>query len=99
MGFRTTRPQNGEHDHQGIHGKLSITSPVTCSAVINGTSATANNGTVKATFSNKTNTLKVLTTGSNLHLYNDTCPVTANSDAVNFTGSYKFSPKQTITGS
>jgi hypothetical protein len=81
----------------GIHGKLSISSPVSCSAVINGTSATANNGTVKATFTNKTNTLKVLTTGSNLHLYNDTCPVTASGDAVNFTGSYKFMPKQTIT--
>ena len=81
----------------GIHGKLSISSPITCSAVINGTSATANNGTVTATFSNKTNTLKVLTTGSNLHLYNDTCPVTATGDAVNFTTSYKFAPAQKIT--
>jgi hypothetical protein len=81
----------------GIHGKLSISNPISCSAVINGTSATANNGTVKATFTNKTNTLKVLTTGSNLHLYNDTCPVTATGDAVNFTTSYKFTPKQTIT--
>ena len=81
----------------GIHGKLSISSPITCSAVINGTSATANNGTVTATFANKTNTLKVLTTGSNLHLYNDTCPVTATGDAINFTTSYKFTPAQKIT--
>ena len=81
----------------GIHGTLSITSPVTCSAEINGTSATANNGTVQAVFSNKTNTLKVLSTGSNLTLYNDTCPVTANGDAVNFTAAYKFAPKTTIT--
>jgi hypothetical protein len=81
----------------GIHGKLSITSPVTCSAVINGTSATANNGTVTATWSNATSTLKVLTTGSTLHLYNDTCPITATGDAINFTGSYKFSPKTTFT--
>jgi len=79
----------------GIHGKLSV--PNTCSAVINGTSATANNGTVKAKFNNKTSTLKVLTTGSNLHLYKDTCPITATGDAINFTASYKFSPKQTIT--
>ena len=81
----------------GIHGKLSISSPITCSAVINGTSATANNGTVTATFANKTNTLKVLTTGSNLHLYNDTCPVTMTGDAINFTTSYKFTPAQKIT--
>jgi hypothetical protein len=81
----------------GIHGKLSITTPITCSAVINGTSATANNGTVTATWSNATSTLKVLTTGSNLHLYKDTCPITATGDAVNFTASYKFAPKQTIT--
>jgi hypothetical protein len=65
--------------------------------VINGTSATANNGTVTATFANKTNTLKVLTTGSNLHLYNDTCPVTMTGDAINFTTSYKFTPAQKIT--
>jgi hypothetical protein len=82
----------------GIHGTLSVPS-IPCSATIDGTSATAHNGTVKATFSNKTSTLKVLTSGSNLHLYKDTCPVTATNDAVNFTGSYKFSPKQTITGS
>jgi hypothetical protein len=81
----------------GIHGKLSISSPISCSAVINGTSATANNGKVTATFTNKTNTLKVLTKGSNLHLYNDTCPVTATGDAVNFTTSYKFAPAQKIT--
>ena len=81
----------------GIHGKLSISNPISCSAVINGTSATANNGTVTATFSNKTNTLKVLSTGSTLHLYHDTCPVTANNDLVNFTAAYKFAPKTTIT--
>jgi len=80
----------------GIHGKLTITSPISCSAVINGTSATANNGKVTATFTNATNTLKVLTKGSNLHLYNDTCPVTASGDAVNFTASYKFTPAQHI---
>lgn len=81
----------------GIHGKLTV--PSVCSAVINGTSATANNGSVDGTWSNKTSTLKVLTTGSNLHLYNDTCPITASGDAINFTASYKFSPKQSITGS
>ena len=79
----------------GIKGTLSVPS-VGCSATIAGTTATTG-GTVHAKFSNKTNTLKVLTTGSNLHLYNDTCPVTASGDAVNFTSSYKFTPAQKIT--
>lgn len=79
-----------------IHGTLSVAS-LGCSTTVDGTSATAHNGMVKATFTNGTDTLKVLTTGSNLHLYNNTCPVISSGDAVNFTGSYKFAPKQTIT--
>jgi hypothetical protein len=79
----------------GIHGTLSVTG--VCSADINGTSDTANNGTVHAKYSNKTHKLTVLTTGSNLHLYNDTCPITATGDAINFTGAYVFAPSQTIT--
>jgi hypothetical protein len=79
----------------GIHGSLSV--PGICSADINGTSDTANNGTVHAKYSNKTHKLTVLTTGSNLHLYKDTCPITATGDAINFTGAYKFAPSQTIT--
>jgi len=78
-----------------IHGTISVSS-LSCSATIDGTGATAHNGMVKATFSNVTNTLKVLASG-NLHLYNNTCPVIANGDSVNFTGSYKLTPKQTIT--
>jgi len=79
-----------------IHGKISVPS-FSCSAVVDGTSGTAHNGSVTATFTNSTNTLKVLTTGSTLHVYNNTCPVIANNDSVNFTGSYKFTPAQKIT--
>jgi hypothetical protein len=78
----------------GIKGKLTV--PNVCSATIAGKTATAG-GMVKGTFSNKTSTLKVVTGGSTLHLYNDTCPITATGDAVNFTASYKFAPKTTIT--
>ena len=82
-----------------IHGTFSV-SAISCSATIDGTSATAHNGMVKATFSNTTDTLKVLASGGNLHLYNVSsgCSVggVANNDAVNFTGGYKFAPKQTI---
>jgi hypothetical protein len=80
----------------GIHGTIKVPS-FSCSATIDGTSATAHNGSVTATFTNKTDTLFVPTTGSTMHIYNNTCPVIANNDAVNFTGSYKFTPKTTIT--
>jgi hypothetical protein len=82
-----------------IHGTISV-SQLNCSATIDGTGATAHNGMVKATFSNGTNTLKVLATGSNLHIYNPSSGCSGavkNKDAANWTGSYKFTTKQTIT--
>jgi hypothetical protein len=83
-----------------FHGTFSVTILPGCSATVDGTSATAHNGLVKATFSNGTDSLKVLATGGNLHLYHPTsgCGTAfSNGDAVNFTASYKLSPKQTIT--
>ena len=82
-----------------IHGTFNV-SAISCSATVDGTGATAHNGVVKATFSNKTDVLKVLTTGGNLHLFNVSSGCAGainNNDAVNFTGSYKLAPKQTIT--
>lgn len=79
-----------------IHGSFTVPS-FGCGATIDGTSATAHNGMVKATFSNGTDTLKVLASGGNLHIYKSTCPVISSGDAVNFTGSYKFKPTQVIT--
>src|SRR5215470_6308529 len=81
-----------------IHGKLSVSS-LGCSAVIDGTGATADNGMVKGKFSNPKDALKVLATGGNLHLYNVSsgCQGAVHSgDAVNFTTSYKFTPKTII---
>jgi hypothetical protein len=82
-----------------IHGTFSV-SAISCSATIDGTGATAHNGMVKATFTNGTNTLKVLAAGGNLHIYNPSsgcAGAISNNDAVNFTGGYKFTPKTTIT--
>lgn len=80
----------------GIHAKLSGPS---CSAVVDGTKATANNGMVKATYTNSTGKLTVLPSGGNLHIYNvKGCAGLINSgDPSNFSGSYALSPKQTIT--
>ena len=82
-----------------IHGKISV-STLSCSATVDGTSATAHNGKVAGTFSNGTDTLTVLNTGGNLHLYNPSsgcAGVITNGQAVSFTGKYKFAPKTTIT--
>jgi hypothetical protein len=82
-----------------IHGTISV-SLINCTATIDGTGATAHNGMVKAKFNNGTDKLKVLAAGGNLHIYNPSSGcngAVGNKDAVNFTGSYKFTPKTTIT--
>ena len=80
----------------GIHSKLTAAG---CSAVVDGTGATANNGKVKVTYTNGTGKLKVLTTGGNLHVYNVSgCAGLIHSgDATTFSGTYTVSPKQKIT--
>jgi hypothetical protein len=79
-----------------IHAKLTGTG---CSAVVDGTGPTADNGKVKAKYSNSTGKLTTLTSGGNLHVYNvNGCAGLINSgDATTFSGSYTISPKQTIT--
>jgi hypothetical protein len=71
-----------------------------CNAMIDGTSATADDGRVTFRYADSTGQLKVLTTGGNLHwngvssgclgLINDGDPVTLS-------GTYTVSPKQAIT--
>jgi hypothetical protein len=80
----------------GIHATLTGSG---CSAVVDGTGATANNGKVSITYTNSTHKLKVLTTGGNLHIYNVSgCLGLINSgDASTFTATYTVSPAQTIT--
>jgi hypothetical protein len=80
----------------GIHATLTGSG---CSAVVDGTGATANNGKVNVTYTNSTHILKVLTTGGNLHIYNVSgCLGLINSgDASTFSASYAVSPAQTIT--
>jgi hypothetical protein len=79
----------------GIHATLSGPS---CSAVVDGTGASANNGMVTATYTNSTG--KLATTGAgNLHIYKVVgCAGLINTgDGTSFKGSYTVSPKQTIT--
>jgi len=82
----------------GIHATVGTESG-SCSAVLDGTSATADNGTLKGTYSDATGKGKLLGTGGHLHLY-DVSGCTGlinNGDAVKITGSYSVTPVQTIT--
>jgi hypothetical protein len=80
----------------GIHATLKGSG---CSAVVDGTGASANNGKVSATYTNGTHKLKILTTGGNLHIYKVSgCLGLINSgDAATFSATYTVSPGQTIT--
>jgi hypothetical protein len=80
----------------GIHAKLSGPG---CSATVDGTAATKNNGKVSVTYTNSTGVLKVLPTGGNLHIFNVSgcAGLIGNGDPSAFSGSYTVSPTQTIT--
>jgi hypothetical protein len=80
----------------GVHASLSGPG---CTAVVDGTGATAHNGKVTITYTNSTHTLKVLTTGGNLHIYNVSgCAGAIHSgDGATQSAAYAISPAQTIT--
>src|SRR5262245_17628924 len=81
----------------GVHASLSGSG---CTAVVDGTSATANNGKVTITYTNSSHTLKVLTTGGNLHIYNVSsgCAGAIKSgDSATQSAAYVITPAQTIT--
>jgi hypothetical protein len=77
--------------------KATLNGP-SCTASVAGTTATTA-GTVKATYTNSTHKLKILTTGGTLHVWNVSgCAGLINSgDATTFSGSYTITPAQTIT--
>lgn len=80
----------------GAHGALSGPG---CSAVVDGTSATADNGTVEGTYTNSNHELKTLTTGGNLHIYHVSgCfGLIRDGDAATLKGTATVTPGQTIT--
>ena len=86
--------------HGTISGIHFVISSSACSAVIDGTGASAHNGKVKVTYTNSTGKLKVLPKGGNLHVYNvkGCLGAISNGDAGTISSTYTVSPKQTITG-
>jgi hypothetical protein len=82
----------------GIHAAFSRPG---CSATIDGTSATADNGRTQIHYHNSLAKLKIRTQDSNLHFYNvHGCGGLINSgDPITLAIAYLVSPTQTITGS
>jgi hypothetical protein len=72
-----------------------------CSAVIDGTSGSANNGKVKITYNNTTHKLAILPTGGNLHVWDVSgcLGAVSNGDAGTIKNSSAITPAQTISKS
>jgi hypothetical protein len=84
----------------GTIGHLGITvSFAGCSFVIDGTAAGASDGAVPVIYSDATHTLKLLSTGMNLHFYHaDGCAgLVHDGDGAAYLASYAVRPAQTIT--
>jgi hypothetical protein len=80
------------------HMQIKLLGP-SCSAVIDGTSATVGNGHVRFRYSDATGHLTTLTTGGNLHFYNVTgCAGLWNTgDPMTISANFAVSPEQAIT--
>ena len=80
------------------HMQIQLAGP-SCSAVIDGTSATAGDGHVKFSYSDGTGHLKTLTTGGGLHFYNVSgcAGLFITGDPMTISANFALSPRQAIT--
>jgi hypothetical protein len=71
-----------------------------CSFTLDGTGASAHNGTLKITYKNGTHLFKILPNTGNLHLYHPSAGcggILHNKDAISMAVSYSLTPAQKIT--
>lgn len=70
-----------------------------CTAVIDGTSGTASDGSVRVSYTNSTGVLQTRTAGGNLHFYNvrGCAGLVVTGDSATISATSTVSPKQTIT--
>lgn len=70
-----------------------------CTAVIDGTSGTASDGSVRVSYTNSTGVLQARTAGGNLHFYNvrGCAGLVVTGDSATISATSTVSPKQTIT--
>jgi hypothetical protein len=80
----------------GIHATISGRN---CSATVDGSSATANDGSTQVHYHNSLAKLKIRTQPSTLHVYNVTgcAGFMSSGDAITLSSAYLLSPAQTIT--
>ena len=81
------------------HMQIQVSTNSPCSAVIDGTSATAGDGRLKFSYTDSTGRLKILTAGGNLHFYNinDCIGLINNGNPATLSATITVSPKQLIT--
>jgi hypothetical protein len=84
--------------HGSVIGIRATASNSSCRATVAGASATTA-GKMKATFTNSTGKMKVLSTGGTLHIWNvqGCLGLVHDGDAATFAGAYTITPKQVIT--
>ena len=81
------------------HVQIKVLTGAPCSAVFDGTGATARDGRLAFSYAGSTGRLTVLATGGNLHAYNavNCLDILNNGDPVTISATFTLSPKQTIT--
>jgi hypothetical protein len=80
------------------HVEIKVLTDAPCSAVFDGTGATAKDGRLAFSYTGSTGRLTVLTTGGNLHAYNvvNCIDILNNGDPVTISATFTLNPKQTI---
>lgn len=74
-------------------------SDIQCTAAVKATSSTTPDGVVPVSYASNTGTLKILTTGGDLHWYHvhNCAGIINNGDAATLSASYTISPRQAVT--
>jgi hypothetical protein len=72
---------------------------IQCTALVKGTSGTTPDGVAPVSYASNTGTLKILTTGGDLHWYHvhKCAGIINNGDAATLSASYAISPRQAVT--
>lgn len=81
------------------HLQFNVVANIECTAAVKATGGTTPDGVAPVSYASKTGTLKILTTGGDLHWYHvhNCAGIINNGDAATLSASYTISPRQVIT--
>jgi hypothetical protein len=93
---RSTGVARGTISHLQINFAPSF---IQCTAAVKATSSTTPDGVAPVSYASRTGTLKILTTGGDLHFYHvrNCAGIVRDGDAATLSASYTISPRQVIT--